>query len=427
MAEPEDSITHDVMISYDWEHQDSVLKIRNSLKEKGIKCWIDVENISGSTLEAMSAAVENSAIFLMCYSEKYYESENCQSEAEYARQLKKDIIPCKMERGYKAKGWLGFILGSKLFFEFSGKYPFEQKIEELVREIRAHLQEDKDAPETLATDVQKSLKIDNPPPKATNKGAGSSKVLYKISVSGTEGLRHIAFQPPENYWIGYENKVAFIDKSGNKLKEIQRYRFTFGAHSVTQDGVLVYLTGISVKKHISESKSENFITGTNVDGWKARSIYASHRNGDILIGLQNEEKGIGKISRYNKEGEYQSTIERDSSDSPLYTWPRFITENCNEDVVVSDWYGGVVATNKDGKHHFTYNISIPRAVVTDSKGRIYVCNNTPKIHVIDQNGKFQSYILTGLKDAFALYIHEDKELHVGFNAQKKITVYRITQ
>ena len=41
-----------------------------------------------------------------------------------------------MERGYLADGWLGFILGAKLFYEFSGKYPFESKIEELLKEIK---------------------------------------------------------------------------------------------------------------------------------------------------------------------------------------------------------------------------------------------------------------------------------------------------
>jgi hypothetical protein len=78
MAESETE-TYDVMISYAWEHKEMVLKIREKLKERGFRCWIDVENMTGSILEAMSAAVENSSIFLMCYSEKYSESENCQS------------------------------------------------------------------------------------------------------------------------------------------------------------------------------------------------------------------------------------------------------------------------------------------------------------------------------------------------------------
>jgi hypothetical protein len=50
------------------------------------------------------------------------------TEAEYAFQLKKRIIPLKMESGYKADGWLGFIIGARLFFDFGGKYPFENKI-----------------------------------------------------------------------------------------------------------------------------------------------------------------------------------------------------------------------------------------------------------------------------------------------------------
>lgn len=79
MAEPEKPRKHDVMISYNWDNKETVLKIREKLRENGISCWIDVENMSGSTLEAMSAAVENCTIFLMCYSGKYSESNNCQA------------------------------------------------------------------------------------------------------------------------------------------------------------------------------------------------------------------------------------------------------------------------------------------------------------------------------------------------------------
>ena len=44
-----------------------------------------------------------------------------------------------MEGVYKADGWLGFIIGTKLFFDFSGKYPFEVKVEGLVKEIHSKL------------------------------------------------------------------------------------------------------------------------------------------------------------------------------------------------------------------------------------------------------------------------------------------------
>ena len=57
------------------------------------------------------------------------------SEAEYAFTLKKPMIPLKMERNYQAREWLGFILGSKLFFEFTDKYPFESKMSALIKEV----------------------------------------------------------------------------------------------------------------------------------------------------------------------------------------------------------------------------------------------------------------------------------------------------
>ena len=40
-----------------------------------------------------------------------------------------------MERGYHPDGWLGMILGSKLFYDFSGKYKFEDKFDGLVKEL----------------------------------------------------------------------------------------------------------------------------------------------------------------------------------------------------------------------------------------------------------------------------------------------------
>lgn len=100
-----------VMISYQWDSQSTMLKVKESLKEAGFKVWMDVENISqwspftaghihfslrvqnfklhdnnvyivllgGSTLEAMSLAIENAAVVLIGMSKKYKESPNCRS------------------------------------------------------------------------------------------------------------------------------------------------------------------------------------------------------------------------------------------------------------------------------------------------------------------------------------------------------------
>ena len=67
----------DVMISYSHSNKKTVKTIKEKLKESGLKCWIDEEHMSGNVLDAMSAAVDNSSIFLMCCSNKYFDSKAC--------------------------------------------------------------------------------------------------------------------------------------------------------------------------------------------------------------------------------------------------------------------------------------------------------------------------------------------------------------
>ncbi|WAQ93856.1 hypothetical protein MAR_006327, partial [Mya arenaria] len=56
-------------------------------------------------------------------------------EAEYAFKLNKKIIPLCMDMNYKPDGWLGIMIGTKLFFDFSGKYKFSDKMGDLQNEI----------------------------------------------------------------------------------------------------------------------------------------------------------------------------------------------------------------------------------------------------------------------------------------------------
>ncbi len=80
----------------------------------------------------------------MCMSETYKRSVNCQSEAEYAFHRKKHIIPLKMKKDYTADGWLGFILGTRMYIDF-GSYEFEKAIALLDNEIQLQKKKRKDA------------------------------------------------------------------------------------------------------------------------------------------------------------------------------------------------------------------------------------------------------------------------------------------
>ena len=94
--------------------------------------------MSGSTMEAMSQAVDNSFCVLLCVCEKYKLSENCQLEAKYAAKRKKPFIPLIMQAGYgNVDGWLGFLISDKLFIDFTSKRnSFEKCIELLEAEIQ---------------------------------------------------------------------------------------------------------------------------------------------------------------------------------------------------------------------------------------------------------------------------------------------------
>ena len=72
-----------VMISYQWDSQEVLVEVKNRLQASGYRVWMDLEQMGGSTLEAMAKAVENASVVLVCVSRRYKESQNCRSEATY--------------------------------------------------------------------------------------------------------------------------------------------------------------------------------------------------------------------------------------------------------------------------------------------------------------------------------------------------------
>ena len=77
----------------------------------------------------MADAVENSIVVIICFSERYQASPNCRlglfgrvqkyksrfAEAEYAWAQKKSIIPVRTEPKYRPTGWLGMMIGTKMW------------------------------------------------------------------------------------------------------------------------------------------------------------------------------------------------------------------------------------------------------------------------------------------------------------------------
>jgi len=128
-----------IMISYNWGSQPTVLKIKSYLEKAGFKVWLDLEQMRGSTLEAMATAVESSTIVCICATRKYKNSPNCRAEAEYAFKLRRNVIPLIMEKGYDPDGWLGFIIGSKLWVDASDPEKIGGVVDFVQKEIHTYL------------------------------------------------------------------------------------------------------------------------------------------------------------------------------------------------------------------------------------------------------------------------------------------------
>ncbi|XP_072019573.1 uncharacterized protein [Amphiura filiformis] len=134
-AQAQSGLSGHVMISYQWDSQDRVVTIRDNLVQAGYKVWMDVHNIRGDIIDAMADAVEKSDVILMCMTERYKDSTNCRSEAKYASKKKKDVIPLLLENDYDPDGWLGFMLGTKLYYKFCSDDEMTRNMEGLLREL----------------------------------------------------------------------------------------------------------------------------------------------------------------------------------------------------------------------------------------------------------------------------------------------------
>lgn len=79
------TLTHNqhIMISYNAESRKLCTEIKLLLERNNHKVWIDIENIHGSSLEAMATAVEQSKCVLICMTEKYKLSPNCRAVSSF--------------------------------------------------------------------------------------------------------------------------------------------------------------------------------------------------------------------------------------------------------------------------------------------------------------------------------------------------------
>ncbi|CAK8688342.1 unnamed protein product [Clavelina lepadiformis] len=125
------------MISYNWsDSKELAHKINDRLYDAGYQVWIDKEQMKGDMYEMMGRAVNNAHVVLMFTSSNYERSANCQSEANYAKDLKKKIIPIRVQKGYEPNPKIGMMTAGLLYYDFS-KGSFDDNFNKLFHEIES--------------------------------------------------------------------------------------------------------------------------------------------------------------------------------------------------------------------------------------------------------------------------------------------------
>ena len=55
------------MLSYQWDYQKQVIKIKDALKAQGFKVWMDIDSMRGNIYEKMAEGVEGiDTCLLLC-------------------------------------------------------------------------------------------------------------------------------------------------------------------------------------------------------------------------------------------------------------------------------------------------------------------------------------------------------------------------
>ncbi|XP_062574080.1 uncharacterized protein LOC134235921 [Saccostrea cucullata] len=262
-----------------------------------------------------------------------------------------------------------------------------------------------------------------------------------FTVMGDTEIRHISCVTTDMVWINDQyGRIILTNANGEHLHIFKDTNSYTGGHSMTPEGNLIYIDRFN---NVNQLSTDNIITLIKItEPWKAKCVYCSPTNGDLLVGMnvyyfdQNKMFIEAKVMRYNSAKQQIQFIENCNTRQKLYIFPKYITENHNGDVIVSDLNHGIVVTDREGKHRFFYTgpssgprLS-PRGVCVDALSNILVCDIKSKtIQMIDKDGHFLSLLFTNQNKINVSggldYDHRNHLLLVGTkDHNSRVDVYR---
>jgi len=143
------------MLSYNWESKEVVKSLITTIRQSGFEVWVDDEQMLGygDINDGMADAVENCKLMVAVVSEKYKLSKNCRRELEYADNKNKPFVIVKKDAGYEPNGWLGLMMGKKLYHCLDPNN-LQQSCEDVVHAIRTNVKKSPSGDQVIASKLE---------------------------------------------------------------------------------------------------------------------------------------------------------------------------------------------------------------------------------------------------------------------------------
>eukprot|EP00105_Crassostrea_gigas_P014845 XP_011431658.1 PREDICTED: E3 ubiquitin-protein ligase TRIM71 [Crassostrea gigas] len=240
--------------------------------------------------------------------------------------------------------------------------------------------------------------------------------------------RDVSCLSDEDIWIiGNDNILSLYNLQKGLLKSIKtKSGICADDVAVTRRGDLIYINKTNGTVNMVKNKEIETVILVTLKGWKPRGV-CSTSSGDLLVAMNNDDwNSPSKVVRYSGSIKKQS-IQYNENGQALYSsgdYTKYISENRNLDICVSDWKArAVVVVNQAGKLRFTYNGNpsttkvpfYPYGITTDSQSRILTADrDNHRIHIIDQDGQFLRFIDNNhLKKPYGLCVDSRDSLFVS--------------
>ena len=227
------------------------------------------------------------------------------------------------------------------------------------------------------------------------------KTSYQLSVElpvlkvsfilpGPMNCLDICFVRPNLFWVNIGNNIILTNTQGDMLRSINSsYSFT-----ANENEIMYVDRDFNIQK-LSYDRENSIVVMRRPSLWLPLSIHCCQSNGDLLVGMISSISNPlkARVVRYNELRAVKQSIYQSKEGRVLYRYPRYITENRNGDIVVSDvMMGRIVVTNHKGEFRFFSPVDNPRGICTDRLPRILVSRYSKDVLVLDENGLVLVYL-----------------------------------